>query len=79
MARRRKRGHHPALAVVLATVLAAVVLVLWHAVIGAAFIVGAITGAGCVLAVARPRLSLLFRASTRGTRTRTRPLGGGRP
>jgi hypothetical protein len=57
--------------VVLAAVAVAVVLGL-HAVTGtaaAAFLAGVIVGAGGVLAVARPRLSL--RVSTRGTRART--------
>jgi hypothetical protein len=64
---RRRRG---AAGVVLAAVAVAVVLGL-HAVTGtagAAFGAGVITGAGGVLAVARPRLSL--RVSTRGTRAR---------
>jgi len=76
--RKRKRNRRAGAAVVLAVVAAAAALGLWHAVIGTAataFLAGVLTGAGCVLAVARPRLSL--RVSTRGTRVRT--LGSGRP
>jgi len=75
MARRRRR--RAGAGVVLAAGAVAAVLGL-HAVLGtvaAAFLAGVITGAGAVLAVARPRLSL--RVSTRGTRVR--PVGRGRP
>jgi hypothetical protein len=70
MARRRRRGHRTGAGVGLAVAGVAAI-----GTIATAFLAGLITGAGCVLAAVRPRLSL--RVSTRGTRGRT--LGRGRP
>ena len=70
---RRRRGRRAGLLGVLVTV-AAVGAVLASrgplGDVGAAFLLGVITGAAVVLAVVRPRLSLELRVSTRGTRAR---------
>jgi hypothetical protein len=75
---RRKRRHGRAGAVAALTLILTGAVAIWlglHTLIGpgpTGFLMGFLAGAGSVLAVARPRLSL--RVSTRGTRAR--PLGG---
>lgn len=72
--RRRGRGRLAGLGVLLG--LLAVAILAGHAVVGSvptAFLLGVIAGAGIVLGITRPRLSL--RVSIRGTRPR--PLRGG--